>query len=79
VYYNLGKDAFKDLGTKDYASKHLAYVPVQFWTKDTGKLKLANNSNYVSDHPVELITKGMNKRELKKWMEKHKGIVDGGR
>jgi hypothetical protein len=71
VYYTIDKDPFTDY-EKTGRSSRFAYVPVQFWTKDTGKQKLVNNSKYVSEHPTELITQEMSKRELKKWMEKHK-------
>lgn len=69
VYYTIDKDAFTDYDKADRRSR-LAYVPVQFWTKDTGKLKLVNNSKYMSEHPIALITQEMNKRELKRWTEK---------
>lgn len=71
VYYTIDKDAFADYDQADRRSR-LAYVPVQFWTKDTGKLKLANDSKYISEHPTALIAQEMSKKELKRWTEKHK-------
>jgi hypothetical protein len=71
VYYNIGgKDAFKDI-EKSYAANHYGYVPMIFWARDIGKGRLNNNGNYTSEHPVDLVTSGMNKRELKKWKDKH--------
>lgn len=71
VYYIIDKDAFADYDKADRRSR-FAYVPVQFWTKDTGKLNLVNDSKYISEHPTALITQEMNKRELKRWEEKQK-------
>ena len=70
VYYTIDKEAFMDYDKADRRSR-LAYVPVQFWTKTNGKLKLTNNNKYISEHPRELITQEMSKRELKRWTEKH--------
>jgi hypothetical protein len=71
VYYTLDKDAFTDYDKAGRRSR-LAYVPVQFWTKDAGKQKLANGGTYTSEHPRALITQDMSKKEVKKWTEKHK-------
>ena len=71
VYYTIDKDAFADY-EQTGRKGHLAYVPLQFWTKGTGKLKLVNDSKYVSEHPTVLITQEMNKKNLKKWTEKQK-------
>ncbi|QMU27109.1 M23 family metallopeptidase [Adhaeribacter radiodurans] len=71
VYYTLEKEAFTDYDKADRKSR-LAYVPVQFWTKDTGKLKLTSNSKYFSEHPIALVTQGMNRRQIKRWSEKIK-------
>jgi hypothetical protein len=72
VYYTVDKEAFTDYDKANRTSP-LAYVPIQFWTKDTGKLKLVNDSKYTSEHPTQVIIEEMNKRDLKKWTAKHKG------
>ena len=68
----MDKEAFTDYEKAGRRSR-LAYVPLQFWTRDTGKQKLVNNSKYISEHPTAIITQEMNKRALKKWTEKQKG------
>jgi hypothetical protein len=69
VYYTLDKDAFSNYEQTGRQGQ-LAYVPLQFWTKGAGKLKLVNGNKYVSEHPTALITQEMNKKDLKKWTEK---------
>ena len=71
VYYTIDKDAFVDYERTDRRTR-LGYVPLQFWTKDAGKLKLVNDNKYISEHPTTLIIGEMNKRDLKKWKDKHK-------
>jgi len=45
---------------------------LKFWIKDKGATHLANHSAYTSEHPTELITKEMNKKDAKKYLEEHK-------
>jgi hypothetical protein len=66
IYYTIDKDAFTDYEKAGRRSR-LAYVPIQFWARDTGKLQLVNGSKYISEHPISLITQEMNKRDLKRW------------
>jgi hypothetical protein len=71
VYYTIEKEAFADYDKADRRSR-LAYVPVQFWTKGTGTLKLVNNIKYISEHPTPIIVQEMNKKEIKRWSDKNK-------
>jgi len=71
VYYTIDKDAFADYEQTGRKGR-FAYVPLQFWTKGGNKQKLVNDTKYESEHPKELIMQEMNKRDIKKWTEKHK-------
>jgi hypothetical protein len=71
VYYNYDEDVIKD-GQPTGKVHHWAYVPLQFWTKDKGQQHLTNHSAYTSEHPAELVTKEMTKKEARKWTENHK-------
>jgi len=71
VMYNYDEDVIKD-GEKTGQVRHWAYVPIQFWTKGQGAARLTNRSTYTSDHPADIITKEMSKKEAKKWTESHK-------
>ncbi len=50
-----------------------AFVPLEFWVKDKGAMRLADRSRYTSEHPADLITKEMNKKDARKYAETHKG------
>jgi hypothetical protein len=71
VYYNYDEDVIKD-GQPTGKVHHWAYVPMQFWTKDKGKIRLTNHASYISEHPADLITREMTKKEAKKWASNHK-------
>ncbi len=72
VFYHLDQDVLDKDGNSTGKTRHWAFVPLYFWTKDNGKMRLVNRSTYTSDHPGDLVTQEMNKREAKKWKEKHK-------
>ena len=71
VYYYL-EQQLPAIGDEPPKSTYRAFVPLQFWTKDKGATHLANHSAYTSEHPAELITKEMNKKDAKKYYESHK-------
>jgi hypothetical protein len=73
VYYNHNEDVMKD-GESTGITHHWAYVPLKFWTKGQGQgpAHLTNHATYTSEHPADVITKEMTKKEAKKWMEFHK-------
>ncbi len=57
----------KETDKKNYS----AYVPIQFWV-DGQLQKLEKGKAYKSEHPESILTKEMNKREKKKWLESGK-------
>jgi peptidase M23-like protein len=67
VRYHLEQEVVKD-GEKTGEVFYWAYVPLQFWTKDNGKTRLINHSSYTSEHPAEVITREMSKKQARKWM-----------
>lgn len=71
VFYYL-EQQFPPNGDEPQKSIYWAFVPLQFWTKDQGATRLINHSRYTSQHPTELITKEMNKKDAKKYLEAHK-------
>jgi len=71
VYYNYDEEVTKN-GEPTDKVHHWAYVPLRFWAKDKGKLHLTNHASYTSEHPAELITQEMSKKEAKKWASNHK-------
>lgn len=71
VYYHL-EQQIQVPGEEKPKTIYMAYVPLHFWVKDHGGIRLTNHSKYVSEHPSDLITKEMSKKEVKKWMESHK-------
>jgi hypothetical protein len=50
-----------------------AYVPLNFYTKESGSTRLVYGNKYTSEHPDSLIIQEMSKRELTKW-NKHKSL-----
>jgi peptidase M23-like protein len=72
VFYHLDQDVLDKDGNSTGKTRHWAFVPLYFWTKDNGKMRLTNRSTYTADHPEELVTREMSKKEAKKWKEKHK-------
>ncbi len=70
VYYNFDQVITKD-GQSTDRIQHWAYVPLRFWTKGQGSIHLTNKIAYTSDHPVDVITQEMSKKEAKKWMASH--------
>ena len=72
VFYHLEQDVLDKDGNSTGKTRHWAYVPLYFWTKDNGKMRLISRSTYIADHPDDLVTQEMSKREAKKWKEKHK-------
>ena len=71
VFYHMEQDPPTD-GSTPSPSYYHNYVPLQFWIKDKGATHLINRTAYISDHPAELITKEMNKKDAKKWLDNHK-------
>jgi len=72
VFYHLEQDVLDKNGNSTGKTRNWAYVPLYFWTKDNGKMRLISRSTYIADHPDDLVTQEMSKREAKKWKEKHK-------
>jgi Peptidase family M23 len=72
VYYHLDQDVLDKDGQKTDKIQHWAYVPLHFWIKDKGKVHLATKTTYTSEHPADLITQEMTKRDARKWKETHK-------
>jgi hypothetical protein len=72
VFYHLDQDVLDKDGNNTGKTRHWAYVPLYFWTKDNGKMRLISQSTYTADHPDDLVTREMSKKEAKKWKEKHK-------
>jgi Peptidase family M23 len=72
VFYHLEQDILDKDGNSTGKTRQWADVPLYFWTKDNGKMRLVNRSTYVADHPDDLVTQEMSKKEAKKWKEKHK-------
>jgi len=71
VFYHLEQDPPSN-GQTPPASYYHGYVSLKFWTKDKGATHLTNHSAYISEHPTELITKEMSKKDAKKYFEAHK-------
>lgn len=70
VHYNSEQDRIK--GATPGAKKSVwAYAPLKFWTKGKGKIKLHEHISYISEHPAELITNEMSKKEAKEWNKAH--------
>jgi hypothetical protein len=72
VFYHLEQDVLDKNGNSTGKTRNWAYVPLYFWTKDNGRMRLISRSTYIADHPDDLVTQEMSKREAKKWKEKHK-------
>jgi hypothetical protein len=72
VFYHLEQEVLDKDGNSTGKTRRWAYVPLYFWTKDNGKMRLINRSTYIADHPDDLVTQEMSKKEAKKWKEKHK-------
>jgi hypothetical protein len=72
VFYHLEQEVLDKDGNKTGKTRHWAYVPLYFWTKDNGKARLSDRSSYTSEHPADLVTREMSKKEAKKWRETHK-------
>ena len=72
VFYQLRQDALDKEGNSTGKTHYWAYVPIRFWTKDTGRIRLTNKASYTSEDPEDVITKEMTKKEAKKWKEAHK-------
>ena len=72
VFYHLEQELLDKDGNPTGKTHNWAYVPLYFWTKDNGKMRLTNRSTYVADHPDDLVTQEMSKKEARKWKEKHK-------
>jgi Peptidase family M23 len=71
VYYNQEQEAVDKNGEKTGKILYWAYVPLQFWIKDKGKIRLINHATYTSEHPAQVITMEMSKKEAKKWTNSH--------
>jgi Peptidase family M23 len=72
VFYHLEQDVLDKDGNSTGKTRQWAFVPLYFWTKDNGKMRLISRSTYIADHPDDLVTQEMSRREAKKWKEKHK-------
>jgi murein DD-endopeptidase MepM/ murein hydrolase activator NlpD len=72
VRYHLDQDVLDKDGQATDRTHHWAYVPVNFWIKDKGKIHLASKTLYTSEHPAELVTQEMTKKDARKWKETHK-------
>ena len=72
VRYHLDQDVLDKDGQATDRTHHWAYVPLNFWTKDKGKLRLAAKTPYTSEHPAELVTQEMTRKDARKWKETHK-------
>jgi hypothetical protein len=72
VFYQLRQDILDKDGNATGRTQNWAYVPICFWTKGQGKIRLANKAAYTCECPEELITREMTKKEARKWKESHK-------
>jgi hypothetical protein len=72
VFYHFEQEVLDKDGNSTGKARRWAYVPLYFWTKANGKMRLINQSTYTADHPDDLVTQEMSKKEAKKWKEKHK-------
>jgi murein DD-endopeptidase MepM/ murein hydrolase activator NlpD len=72
VRYHLDQDVLDKDGQATDRTHHWAYVPLDFWIKDKGKIRLASKTLYTSEHPAELVTQEMTKKDARKWKETHK-------
>jgi hypothetical protein len=72
VFYHLEQDVLDKDGHATGKTRNWAYVPLYFWTKDNGKMRLIDRSTYIADDPDDLVTQEMSKKEARKWKEKHK-------
>jgi len=72
VFYQQRQDVLDKDGNNTGRTQNWAYVPIYFWTKDQGKVRLTNKTSYTSEYPEEVITKEMTKKEAKRWKETHK-------
>lgn len=52
-------------------SRTWGYVPLYFWTKDNGRMRLVNRSTYVADYPADVVTREMSRKQARKWKEQH--------
>jgi len=71
VYYNHDEEVTKN-GEPTEKIHHWAYIPLQFWTKGQRQGRLANHTVCTSEHPADLVTQEMSKKEAKKWASNHK-------
>ena len=56
VRYHLEQPILDKDGHPTERTEYWAYVPVNFWVKDKGKIHLAKGTTYTSELPVNLVT-----------------------
>jgi len=71
VFYHLEQEVLDKDGNATGKTRNWAYVPLYFWTKANGKMRLVDQSTYIADHPDDLVIQEMGKKEARKWKEKH--------
>ena len=72
VFYQLKQEIVDKDGNTTGKSHNWAYVPIRFWAKDLGSIRLTNRDSYISEYPDDVVTKEMSKKEARKWKEAHK-------
>lgn len=71
VRYHLEQPILDKDGHPTERTEYWAYVPVNFWVKDKGKIHLTKGTTYTSELSAELVTKEMSKKAARKWKEAH--------
>jgi hypothetical protein len=71
VRYHLDQDILDKDGQPTGRKEPWAYVPMNFWVNGKGKTHLNKQTAYTSEHPADLITREMTKKEARKWKETH--------
>jgi hypothetical protein len=71
VRYHLDQEILDKDGQPAGRKEPWAYVPMNFWVKETGKVHLVKGTTFTCEHPTDLITREMTKKEARKWKETH--------
>ena len=71
VRYHFEQPILDKDGQPTGRTENWAYVPVNFWVRDKGSIHLAKGITYTCEHPGDLVTKEMTKKEARKWAAAH--------
>jgi hypothetical protein len=72
VFYQLRQEVTDAEGNGTGKTHNWAYVPLYFWTKEQGRIRLTDKTTYTGESPADVVTKEMSKKDAKKWKETHK-------